>query len=87
MSSTAPTPDPTQPNPPTPPASVTGDELRCTDADRDRVVDVLKSAYADGRLDQAEFDVRFDLTMKSKTYAALEPITRDLVAQDRKSVV
>lgn len=76
MSSTAPIP-----NPPTPPASVTGDELRCTDADRDRVIDVLKSAYADGRLDQAEFDVRFDLTMKSKTYAALEPITRDLIAQ------
>lgn len=81
MSSTAPTPVPTQPTPPTPPAPVTGDELRCTDADRDRVIDVLKSAYADGRLDQAEFDVRFDLTMRSKTYAALEPITRDLVAQ------
>lgn len=70
MSSTAPIP--------APPAS---DELRCTDADRDRVIDLLKAAYADGRLDQAEFDVRFDLTMKAKTYAALEPITRDLVAQ------
>lgn len=79
MSSTAPIPTP--PSPPAPSAPVTGDELRCTDADRDRVIDVLKSAYADGRLDQAEFDVRFDLTMRSKTYAALEPITRDLVAQ------
>ncbi|NYI78992.1 DUF1707 and DUF4870 domain-containing protein [Nocardioides panzhihuensis] len=77
MSSTAPIPTP--PTPPTLTAQT--DELRCTDADRDRVIDVLKSAYADGRLDQAEFDVRFDLTMKAKTYAALEPITRDLVAQ------
>jgi len=83
MSSTAPIPTP--PTPPVPPASVSGDELRCTDADRDRVIEVLKSAYADGRLDQAEFDVRFDLTMKSKTYAALEPITRDLVAQPAPS--
>ncbi|NGN92077.1 DUF1707 and DUF4870 domain-containing protein [Nocardioides sp. KC13] len=79
MSSTAPIP--------TPPASSTtstlpaGDELRCTDADRERVIDLLKASYADGRLDQAEFDVRFDLTMKAKTYAALESITRDLVAQ------
>lgn len=74
MSSTAPIPPATT-------LSAQTDELRCTDADRDRVIDVLKSAYADGRLDQAEFDVRFDLTMKAKTYAALEPITRDLVAQ------
>lgn len=81
MSSTAPTPSPAQPTPPTPPVSPAGDELRCTDADRDRVIDLLKASYADGRLDQAEFDLRFDLTMKAKTYAALEPITRDLVAQ------
>ncbi|MEU0315630.1 DUF1707 and DUF4870 domain-containing protein [Nocardioides sp. NPDC006273] len=74
MSSTAPIPPATT-------LSAQPDELRCTDADRDRVIDVLKSAYADGRLDQAEFDLRFDLTMKAKTYAALEPITRDLVAQ------
>ena len=81
MSSTASAPSPAQPTPPAPPTPPVGDELRCTDADRDRVIDLLKAAYADGRLDQAEFDVRFDLTMKSKTYAALEPITRDLVAQ------
>jgi uncharacterized Tic20 family protein len=74
MSSTAPIPPATT-------LSAQTDELRCTDADRDRVIDVLKSAYADGRLDQAEFHVRFDLTMKAKTYAALEPITRDLIAQ------
>ncbi|MEU6136834.1 DUF1707 and DUF4870 domain-containing protein [Nocardioides sp. NPDC047086] len=81
MSSTVPTPVPGQPTPPAPPTAPAGDELRCTDADRDRVIEVLKTSYADGRLDQAEFDVRFDLTMKAKTYAALEPITRDLVAQ------
>lgn len=82
MSSTA-----SAPTPPAPPASPVGDELRCTDADRDRVIDVLKSAYADGRLDQAEFDVRFDMTMKAKTYALLEPITRDLVAQPASAPV
>ena len=79
MSTTAPIPTP--PAPSASSSGPSGDELRCTDADRDKVVDVLKAAYADGRLDQAEFDARFDLTMKAKTYVALEPITRDLIAQ------
>lgn len=53
--------------------------LRCTHADRDRVVELLKNAYAEGRLDQAEFDARFDQTMNARTYADLDPILADLV--------
>lgn len=53
--------------------------LRCTHADRDRVVELLKNAYADGRLDQAEFDARFDQTMSSRTYVELDRIVADLM--------
>jgi hypothetical protein len=32
--------------------------LRASDADRDRVIEVLRAAVGDGRLDPAEFDER-----------------------------
>ncbi|HJZ07600.1 MAG TPA: DUF1707 domain-containing protein, partial [Trebonia sp.] len=32
--------------------------LRASDADRDRVIELLRAAVSDGRLDQAEFDER-----------------------------
>lgn len=53
--------------------------LRCTHADRDRVVDLLKDAYAEGRLDQAEFDARFDQAMHARTYVELDHVLVDLV--------
>lgn len=55
--------------------------LRCTHADRDRVVELLKTAYAEGRLDQAEFDARFDQAMNARTYADLDRVLTDLVPQ------
>ncbi|MBO0843295.1 MAG: DUF1707 and DUF4870 domain-containing protein [Nocardioides sp.] len=59
------------------PASPSG--LRCTHADRDRVVELLKDAYAEGRLDQAEFDARFDQAMHARTYVELDRVLVDLV--------
>lgn len=53
--------------------------LRCTHADRDRVVELLKNAYAEGRLDQAEFDARFDQAMNARTYADLDLVLTDLL--------
>lgn len=55
-------------------------ELRASDADRDRVVERLRDAVAEGRLDMEEFEERLEATYKSRTYAELEPLTRDLPA-------
>ncbi|MFD0315251.1 DUF1707 SHOCT-like domain-containing protein [Streptomyces flavalbus] len=53
-------------------------ELRASDADRERVAEVLRDALAEGRLDMAEFEERLDATYKARTYRELAPITRDL---------
>ncbi|MFJ1974678.1 DUF1707 domain-containing protein [Streptomyces sp. NPDC087903] len=55
-------------------------ELRASDADRERVAEVLRDALAEGRLDMAEFEERLDATYKARTYGELTPITRDLPA-------
>ncbi|MFG1670648.1 DUF1707 domain-containing protein [Streptomyces sp. Y7] len=56
----------------------TGPELRASDADRERVAEVLRDALAEGRLDMEEFEERLDATYKARTYGDLAPITRDL---------
>jgi uncharacterized protein DUF1707 len=61
-------------DPPSPPA------LRASDADRDRVIELLRAAVADGRLDQAEFDERLDATLAARTIDALAPLTADLIS-------
>ncbi len=55
-------------------------ELRASDADRERVAERLRDTLAEGRLDMAEFEERLEATYTSRTYAELEPITRDLPA-------
>ena len=54
--------------------------LRASDADRDRVIELLRAAVADGRLDQAEFDERVDAALAARTIDALAPLTADLIA-------
>jgi Domain of unknown function (DUF1707) len=54
--------------------------LRASDADRDRVIEVLRAAVADGRLNQAEFDERLDAALAARTIDALAPLTADLIA-------
>ncbi|RSN46764.1 hypothetical protein DMH12_28590 [Streptomyces sp. WAC 04229] len=53
-------------------------ELRASDADRERVAEVLRDALAEGRLDMTEFEERLDATYRARTYGELAPITRDL---------
>lgn len=53
-------------------------ELRASDADRERVAEVLRDALAEGRLDMSEFEERLDATYRARTYGELAPITRDL---------
>ncbi len=53
--------------------------LRASDADRDRVIELLRAAVADGRLDPAEFDERLDAALAARTIGALAPLTADLI--------
>ncbi|MER7487634.1 DUF1707 domain-containing protein [Streptomyces sp. NPDC126497] len=53
-------------------------DLRASDADRERVAEILRDALAEGRLDMGEFEERLDATYKARTYGELTPITRDL---------
>jgi len=54
--------------------------LRASDADRDRVIDLLRAAVADGRLNPVEFDERLDAALAARTIDALAPLTADLIA-------
>ncbi|GII94159.1 DUF1707 SHOCT-like domain-containing protein [Sinosporangium siamense] len=54
--------------------------LRASDADRDRVIERLNAAVADGRLDQVEFNERLDAALAARTIDALTPLTSDLIA-------
>jgi hypothetical protein len=53
-------------------------QMRISDADRQRVADVLRDAAGDGRIDLDELEERLELTWQAKTYGELVPITLDL---------
>jgi hypothetical protein len=55
--------------------------LRASDADRERAAEILRQAAGDGRLTLEELDERLDSVYAAKTYAELEPVTRDLPQQ------
>ena len=57
--------------------------LRASDADRERVAEILRTAAAEGRLDLDEVDERLALVYQARTYADLEPLTRDLPVAGR----
>jgi hypothetical protein len=52
--------------------------LRASDADRERVAEMLRAAAADGRLTLPEMEERLDTLYAAKTYAELEPVVDDL---------
>jgi hypothetical protein len=53
-------------------------EMRASDADRDRVLDLLRGAAGDGRLTPDEFDERMEAALSSKTLGELAALTADL---------
>ncbi|WP_228981781.1 DUF1707 domain-containing protein [Streptomyces sp. DH12] len=70
-----------EPHPrPAAPAPVTAPAMRASDADRDRVADILAEALAQGRLDAEEHAERIDATYRAKTLGELEPLVGDLPA-------
>jgi Domain of unknown function (DUF1707)/Domain of unknown function (DUF4190) len=54
--------------------------MRAGTADRERTVDVLKAAFAEGRLDHDEYNERVGLAYQARTYGDLVALTGDLPA-------
>jgi len=55
-------------------------KLRASDADRDRVVELLNLAYSEGQLSKDEYDTRLDSAMSARTFADLDSLVTDLPA-------
>jgi hypothetical protein len=69
------------------PATVTGEELRASHADRDQVVELLRVAAGDGRISPEELDDRLERALTARTYAELAPLTADLPATPGAAVL
>ncbi|MEV3989360.1 DUF1707 domain-containing protein [Streptomyces sp. NPDC049837] len=54
--------------------------IRASDADRDRIADILRDALAEGRIDAEEHGERVEAAYRAKTLGELEPLVRDLPA-------
>jgi Domain of unknown function (DUF1707) len=54
------------------------DNIRISDADRERVTSRLRDHFAEGRLNQDELDERISATLNAKTFGELQPIMADL---------
>ncbi len=52
--------------------------MRASDADRDRVVGILSTAYSEGRLSKDEYDARLESACSARTYADLYHVVTDL---------
>jgi uncharacterized protein DUF4190/uncharacterized protein DUF1707 len=52
--------------------------MRAADADRDRAVSFLSTAYTEGRLGKDEYDARLESALSARTYADLDRIVTDL---------
>lgn len=54
------------------------EELRASHEDRDIVIDRLRVAAGDGRIDGEELDQRIEAAMNARTYGELDRLTKDL---------
>jgi hypothetical protein len=52
--------------------------MRAADADRERVLEVVRQGHAEGRLSTPEFYERLDAVYQAKTYEELEKLVVDL---------
>lgn len=53
-------------------------DMRASDAERERIAEILREAVAEGRLEMEEFDQRLDRAYRARTHGELEPLVRDL---------
>ncbi|WP_457784648.1 DUF1707 SHOCT-like domain-containing protein, partial [Streptomyces griseus] len=51
--------------------------MRASDAERERIAEMLREAVAEGRLDMDEFDQRLETAYKARTHGELEPLVQD----------
>jgi Domain of unknown function (DUF1707) len=54
--------------------------MRASNADREQVVEVLKAAFVQGRMDKGELYARVGRALASRTYAELAALTADIPA-------
>ncbi|NRQ34889.1 DUF1707 and DUF2154 domain-containing protein [Nonomuraea sp. NN258] len=59
-------------------------ELRASDADRERIAQVLQDAHADGRLDLSELEERLGVVYSARTLGELAGLTADLLPEDEQ---
>lgn len=59
-------------------------ELRASDADRDRIADILREALAEGRLTADEHAERIEGVLATKTVGELDQFVRDLPAAHQR---
>src|SRR6202042_252566 len=57
------------------------DRLRAGHADREQVIEALKTAFVDGRLSKNELAARTGRALTARTYADLAAITADIPAE------
>jgi hypothetical protein len=57
---------------------MTNDTIRASDSDREKVVAILRDAYAAGRLTLAEFDERTSAAFAGRTWGDLRKLASDL---------
>ena len=62
-------------------------KMRAADADRDRVVGLLNTAYTEGRLSKDEHDARLQSALSARTYADLDQVVADLPAAPATVVI
>ena len=60
--------------------------LRASHADREQVIDTLKTAFADGRLDKDELDARVGQTLAARSYGELAMVTADIPARQAQAL-
>lgn len=60
---------------------MTDPPIRASDQERESVVDVLRDAYAEGRLTLEEFEERTSAAYAAKTWIDLRELTADLPAE------
>jgi Domain of unknown function (DUF4190)/Domain of unknown function (DUF1707) len=53
-------------------------QMRASTVDRDRAVELITSAYTEGRLDKDEHDARVERAMTATTFADLDSVVVDL---------
>jgi hypothetical protein len=60
--------------------------IRASDSDREHVVEILRDAYAAGRLTLEEFDERTTDAFSARTWGALRELTGDLPQKPRLDI-